>query len=283
MDTNTVASRDGTRIGFQQLGRGPGVILIQGAMGTAHNYRELAVAMAHAFTVYVPDRRGRGMSPREYGADHVIQRDVEDLAALATRTGAQFTFGLSSGAVIALEAARLLPSIRKVAVYEPPFLLHGMSRQLVSRFNQQIDAGRLPAAMITAMAIVKLGSPLLRLVPRPLLELPLSSALRNERANGSGAYAPISDLLPAMRYDFKVVAGYSGSIDAFKSVTANVLLLGGSRSPRYLKRALLALQDILPEVQRIEFNGLDHSAPWNKDRGGTPGTIAQSLCNFFLS
>jgi len=278
---NAVTSKDGTKIGYRQVGHGPGIILVQGAMGTAHNYHQLALALANDFTVYVPDRRGRGMSPREYSPDHSIQRDVEDLHSILTHTGAHLVFGLSSGAVVALEASRLLPSIRKAAIYEPPFLLQGMSQELVARFNSEVGQGNLSAALVTAMAIVKLDAPLLRLVPRLLLELPIRRALHNERKKGSGAYAPMSELLPAMRYDFNVVAGKSGPIDSFRDVNANVLLLGGSKSPKYLKAALDALEQILPHVQRTEFKGLDHSAAWNSDRGGTPEPVAQSLCRFF--
>jgi multidrug efflux pump subunit AcrA (membrane-fusion protein) len=79
---SAATSKDGTKIGYRQYGRGAGVILVMGAMGTAHNYDELARDLAGAFTVYVPDRRGRGMSPREYSADHSIQRELEDLDSL---------------------------------------------------------------------------------------------------------------------------------------------------------------------------------------------------------
>src|SRR5580658_11274146 len=118
---SAVTSRDGTQIGYRQYGSGPGVILVMGAMGTAHNYDQLARALAGDFTVYVPDRRGRGMSPCEYGTDQSIKKELEDLDSLLAHTGAQRLFGLSSGAVITLEAARVLPSILRASVYEPPF------------------------------------------------------------------------------------------------------------------------------------------------------------------
>jgi pimeloyl-ACP methyl ester carboxylesterase len=72
----TVMSRDGTKIGYRQAGHGPGIVLVQGAMGTAYNYDQLATDLASDFTVYVPDRRGRGMSPREYDTEHSIQNYV---------------------------------------------------------------------------------------------------------------------------------------------------------------------------------------------------------------
>lgn len=57
---NHVRSADGTRVGFLSQGSGPGLLLVQGAMGTAEDYRELAEALAPHFTVHALDRRGRG-------------------------------------------------------------------------------------------------------------------------------------------------------------------------------------------------------------------------------
>jgi hypothetical protein len=39
----------------------------------------------------------------------------------------------------------------------------------------------------------------------------------------------------------------------------------------------------LPNARRIEFEGLDHSAPWNTDLGGDPEPIAQALVAFFIA
>lgn len=56
------------------------------------------------------------MSPRPYTNGYSIERDVEDLDAVLTASGARLLYGLSSGGVIALHAARLLPQVRKLAV-----------------------------------------------------------------------------------------------------------------------------------------------------------------------
>src|SRR5215467_144667 len=94
-----VTSRDGTTIGYRQLGRGPGVILLHGAMESAQSHMQLAEALADAFTVYLPDRRGRGLSG-PHGKDYRVQEDVDDLDALLTTTGAHNVFGVSSGGLV---------------------------------------------------------------------------------------------------------------------------------------------------------------------------------------
>src|SRR5438552_18471475 len=83
--TGFVTSKDGTSIGYRQFGHGPGVALVHGTMSSAHNHLQLAEALADAFTVYVPDRRGRGLSG-PHGKDYSIQKEVEDLDALLTQT-----------------------------------------------------------------------------------------------------------------------------------------------------------------------------------------------------
>jgi pimeloyl-ACP methyl ester carboxylesterase len=90
----------------------------------AQSHIQLAEALATNFTVYLPDRRGRGLSG-PYGKDYSIQKDVEDMDALLTKTGAHYVFGVSSGGIIWLQAALSLPSIHKAAIYEPPLLING--------------------------------------------------------------------------------------------------------------------------------------------------------------
>ena len=85
---------------------------------TAH----LATLLAGHFTLFNYDRRGRGDSgPTSlYG----VEREIDDIDALIDSTGgAAFVFGNFSGAVLALDAANQLGGqIRKLALYEPPFI-----------------------------------------------------------------------------------------------------------------------------------------------------------------
>lgn len=61
-NTNSVTSRDGTTIGYRQLGQGPGIILIHDTIITSQELMTLAEALSDSFTVYLPDRRGYGES-----------------------------------------------------------------------------------------------------------------------------------------------------------------------------------------------------------------------------
>jgi alpha-beta hydrolase superfamily lysophospholipase len=86
--TGLVVSADGTKIGYRRLGRGSSVILLHGGVNASQHMMKLGQALADAFTVYLPDRRGRGMSGA-YGPTYSIKREDEDLAALVEHTGAE--------------------------------------------------------------------------------------------------------------------------------------------------------------------------------------------------
>ena len=275
----TVTSRDGTQIGYTQVGNGPALILVQGALGTAHNYRDLAEALSSDFTVYTPDRRGRGMSPKPFTPDHQIQYDVEDIEALSTHAGAMYLFGLSSGAVIALKSCLRIGMIRKAVIYEPPFYFEqGIDRERVDRFQREVRGECWLEAMTTAGEIVKLAPFPVRHLPRPVRERLTAGIML--KLGGGGGYARLEELLPSMRYDFQVVGEMNQQIQMFKALNKEVLLLGGTRSPRYLKLALSELETTLPNASRRTFPGLDHSGPWNADRGGAPWIVAEAIRSF---
>ncbi|MBV8347885.1 MAG: alpha/beta hydrolase, partial [Mycolicibacterium sp.] len=114
----TVTSKDGTTIGFRALGHGPGVVILHGGALASQHYMKLGAALADQFSVYIPDRRGRGMSG-PYGPHYSIQREDEDLEAVVSAADAQYVFGTADGGLFALHASMAIPAIQKVAVFEP--------------------------------------------------------------------------------------------------------------------------------------------------------------------
>jgi pimeloyl-ACP methyl ester carboxylesterase len=282
--TNSVRSKDGTTIGYRQYGHGPGLVLVQGAMGTAQNFIELGEALADDFTVYIPDRRGRGLSGAGSN-DYSIQKEVEDIDALLTKTDVSYIFGLSSGALISLQATLHLSAIRKAALYEPPLFIHDLPIALMKRYEKEIAEGRLAAALITAMQATQMGPQIFNVIPRGLLELLTNKMMETEDKNAKSGDVTMRMLAPTLQHDFQVVSEMNGNLESFRAIQADVLLLGGSKSPNFLKVDLDALEKVLPHVTRIEFSGLGHSAAWNYDPqrnpDGRPTVVAQELSRFF--
>jgi pimeloyl-ACP methyl ester carboxylesterase len=242
---------------------------------------QLAEALADGFTVYVPDRRGRGLSG-QYSGDYSIQKEVEDLKAVLTKTDVHNVFGVSSGGLILLQAALTLPAVHKVAVYEPPlFMNSSVPTAILTRFDKEMAQGKVAAALITAMKGAQMGPPVFNAMPRWLTERLTTMAMKQEDKQAENGYEPMRALAPTLHYDFQLVVEMSGKLQSFRAIQAEALLLGGSKSPAYLKVALDALEKVLPHVKRVEFPGLDHAASWNTDRGGQPEPVAQELLRFF--
>ncbi|MDI6099706.1 alpha/beta fold hydrolase [Actinoplanes sp. NEAU-A12] len=256
-----------TDIRWRVSGGGPKVVLLHGGMQTSANFTKLARCLATGFTVYVPDRRGRGLSgPARPG--HGLRAEIADLAAVLEETGARNVFGLSSGAVIALRAAMELP-IERLALYEPP-LKHGDHDPVawLPRYEKELSRGRRAAAFVTAAK----GTGDLRYVPRAAVIPMMGVVIR------AGQGRRIGDLIPTMRLDAAVVEDAAGPLDTYRSVTAETLLLGGERSPAYLKGVLSGLEPVLPRARRVTLSGVGHLAA---DDSGRPELVAAELRKFF--
>lgn len=275
-----VTSRDGTAYGFHRIGSGPGVVLIHGATETGASHSELAEALATQFTVYLPDRRGRGRTG-PFGTDYTIDKDVQDLEALLRETGTQNVFGLSSGALILLKALVTLPGIRKAVLYEPPLVDESYPSAFMGRFDQQLARGDLAGAMITGMKGGRMGPPLLNSMPGWLLRPMVTMAMNAEARKAGPDDFTMRRIAPTLSRDFQLVREMTGTVERYRDVSAEVLLLGGSRSPRYLKDGLDALESVLPHVTRTELAGLGHDSSGNADKGGKPEVVAPELLRFF--
>ncbi len=275
---HTVISADGTIIGYRQFGHGPGLILVHGGMQASQNFVKLAEALADRFTVYVMDRRGRGMSGA-YGEHYCLTRDVEDVQAIVSKTGAHFIFGLSSGAIITLQSALKTPALKKAAIYEPPLPVddHDIPDSWVTSYDRAIAKGNLAEALVSVLKGTD-DSPM-ALIPRFILVPMLNLGIRGNANESKAGEIAIKDLIPTMHYDAQIVNETRGQIDRYKAVQADMLLLGGNRSRSFLKKALDRLGNVLTHSQRIEFTGVGHLAA---DNDGKPEMVAQALKGFFI-
>jgi pimeloyl-ACP methyl ester carboxylesterase len=247
-------------------------------MQAAQNLMKLGAAMADAFTVVIPDRRGRGLSG-PYGEHYGIHTASEDIQALLDKTGAHYLFGLSAGAVMVQQAALSSPGIHKLAVYEPPLPSKGTDPAAWSpRFDREIAQGKLAAAMLSVVRGTG-DSPLLAHIPRFVLTPLLALAIKADANAVQDGDVPLREIIPTMHFDAKAIRDTKGAIASFRQVSASVLLLGGSKSPRYLHLALDALEQVLPCVQRVEFQGVGHLAA---DNSGKPELVAAELRRFFV-
>lgn len=254
--TSTVRSADGTRIAFSRTGHGPPLILIDGALchrGFGPN-RKLATRLQRDFTIVTYDRRGRGDSGDSAGYADAVEREVEDVAALAAAVGGSaHLYGISSGGALALEAARSLPDmVEGLAVYEIPFVVDGgrppARPDLTAEVAQLVANGRRGAAVKLFMReAVRLPGFLVGAMP----------FLPGWRANKGLAHT--------LAYDLSVMGdGQSGRPLGddprrdWGSITAPTLVANGGRSPDWIRSAAAQLAEVLPRAQHRCLPGQRH-------------------------
>jgi hypothetical protein len=141
--------------------------------------------------------------------------------------------------------------------------------------------GKLGPAMVTAMRGAEMGPSWFRALPKGLIARLVEMGMKQEARRPAGEYPTIREIAPTLHADFAIVTASSGRLDDYRSISADVLLMGGSKSPAYLKRALSSLAGVLPAAERLELPGLDHGASWNRDVRGDPEPVAQVLRRFF--
>jgi pimeloyl-ACP methyl ester carboxylesterase len=236
--TRDATSRDGTRIAYEVTGNGPALVLVDGAMchralGPA---RDLAAAFAGSFTVYTYDRRGRGDSgPGSWPYD--VTTEVDDLrAVIAAAGGRAHVLGVSSGAALALEAARLGARIDRLAVYEAPFIVDDThpanDPRLPERLQGLVEEGRRGEAVGTFLRTVGVPAPfvwLMRLMP---------------------AWRKMTAAAHTLPYDLSIVVdkqqGRPLPPGCYANVGADTLVLAGGKSPDYMRNAQAAVAHAVP-------------------------------------
>ena len=272
----SVESADGTVIGYRRLGVGPAVVLVHGGMQAAQNLMGLARALSDEFTIYLPDRRGRGLSG-PHGDDFGILREVEDLQALVAATGAARIFGLSSGALVTLRMALATPVDEQIALYEPPLSVDGsVPTKWVPRYDREIASGKPAAALVTVLKGIGVD-PMFARIPRFLL-VPLMTVGMHLQSRAPEGDVPIPELIATQHFDMRLVQDMADTAADYAALEAQVLLLGGTKSPGFLGAALEQLAGVLPHARRVTFSGLGHTAP---DNDGDPKRVAEALRDFF--
>jgi pimeloyl-ACP methyl ester carboxylesterase len=274
----TLTANDGTKIGYRWIGQGPDIILVHGGLQSSLNFTKLAKALSAGFTVYVPDRRGRGLSGA-YGENDDRITEANDILALAHATGTTNIFGLSSGAIVTLQAALLDSAIQKIALYEPPIPLDEQAfKKLDMVYERAMRARNLGRAFADILKGTGNTSFFIRLpsfILAPLFNFMIKKQLNNKQENELA----LQDLIPTFHHDLIITRKATQLIAEAKNLQADVLLLQGSKSKAFLKQPLDRLAAAIPHVRRSEIENQGHLAA---DNSGNPQQVAEELRHFFI-
>ncbi len=256
-------SADGTTIAFDQLGKGPAVILVGGMFeqrAMDSETAQLAPLVAQHFTVLHYDRRGRGASTDTL--PYAVEREIEDIEALINEAGrSAFVFGISSGAALAMEAAiKLGDKMKKLAMYEAPYNSDEAARQAWKDFRKQLKealaAGRRGDAIGLFMTL--LGMP--------------ADQLDGMRQHPM--WPMWEAIAPTIAYDAAVL-GEDASVPTEKaaSVAVPALVMDGGASYPFMHVTAMALVNAMPHAELRTLEGQTHEV--------APQALAPVLVEFF--
>ena len=261
-DHDIAESRDGTPIAFFEVlppageprtgSPFPPLLLVHGAAADHTTWRASGPRLALRRQVFAMDRRGRGASGDDERQPYSIEREYEDVAAvaeaLASRSGrpAVDIAGHSYGGRAALGATLVTESIRRVVVYEgapvPAGVSYG-SEELIEEVRAALAQGDREGALSTFLqGIVGLSDEAM-------------DAYRREAVWPARVAAA-----PTILREIEAEAGPAASIERLRRSTASVLLLLGSVSRSPFRIGTDALAEAL-ESARIEvIKGAAHAA-----------------------
>jgi pimeloyl-ACP methyl ester carboxylesterase len=243
----TVTSKDGTSIAYDQQGRGEPVILIDGALCSRAfgPMPELAKLLAPHFTVINYDRRGRNESgdTKPYSPE----REVEDIEALINEAGGSaFVAGISSGAALGLSAAAAGLNIKKLALYEAPFMVDKTGHQpppdAEAQLKAMIASGRRGDAVKFFLKDMVGVPPFVVFMMRIM---PVFSKLK-----------AVAHTIP---YDAAVMGDFSLPEERAASVKIPTLVGGGEKSPASMQNAVKKLAETIPGSELKMFKGQTHN------------------------
>ncbi len=239
-------SVDGTRIGFERVGQGPPLLVVHGGMGDRTRWGGVAADLAAGFDTLLLDRRGRGLSA-DGDAPHALEREVEDISAVVAAVGGPIrVLAHSFGGLVALEAARTVPGIERMVIYEPPFDTPG-ARALEPTVTDQITA------------LIAAGDPdaALSVFLTEVVEVP---AERQAAMRGTPLWAARTAALPTFARENRVVQRYRFDPLRFADVRVPIRFLLGTASPQSLQASTRAAHAAVPGSDLVELPSQGHAA-----------------------
>jgi pimeloyl-ACP methyl ester carboxylesterase len=257
---NEVFSKDGTRIAYRKSGKGPLLILVDGAFCSKDfgPMPKLMPLLAEHFTVISYDRRARGESGDTKPYD--TTRELEDISSLIEQHGGSaYLFGISSGAILALRAVAYGLRIPKVVVFEPPFVTKKnavRSPNAYEELKKLVDNGNRGGAVKYYLNKV-IGAPAI-----VTLVLQLMPGWSKMKANAN-----------SLPYDAAICGDFEIPKNIFSTIAVPVLAIDSTKSPETLRNAVEATASALPNAKRKSLKGSVHDVP--------PKILAPELIRFF--
>lgn len=243
---HAVTSADGTRIAYWSSGTGPPLLLVHGTTSDhSTTWRFVLPEFAKRFTVLAMDRRGRGGSGD--GPDYSLEREAEDIAAIADAAGEPVNvIGHSFGAQCAFEASLLTKNLRRLVLYEgvPLDGAEVCPLAVLDELDRLLEAGEVDEMIVTMLREVAL-------LPPDQIEL-----LRTQ----SDAWAVRVRNAGTIPRELRAIRGYTLDAVRFREMRTPTVLLVGSLSHARELRDARAVAEALPDARVCSLPGQQHAA-----------------------
>jgi pimeloyl-ACP methyl ester carboxylesterase len=263
------AKVNGTTLAYREQGEGEPVVFVHGAISDLRTWEQQLGAVGSSYRAITYSRRFfRPNECSDPGGSDLSLLAVEDLVAFLREIGAApaHLVGNSYGAYVSLVTAIRHPElVRTVVAEEPPVLRLFVSvpprpmeilRLVVSRPRTAIGIVQFGAGtMAPAVKLIKRGeeSKAVRVFTRGVLGKRAFDRLSQER------WDQIHENLFEMKL-LKRDAELFPPIDddGVRGIRAPVLLLVGEQSPLHLRVLVDRLEELLPEMERVEIPDASH-------------------------
>lgn len=252
----TARSADGTELGVTVTGDGPPLVLVEpaGHHRAFSAFDGLVEHLQARFAVVTYDRRGRGDSGDT--PPYAVEAEVADLAAVigAVRAGQADVYGVSSGALLAIQGAVHGAPIRRLALFEPPLDEDvAVQAAFTSRLRATLQASGDDACLEFFLASI---------LPAEMLD----------GMRGGPEWTAMAEVAPTLVYDC-VISEATGT-STLQAVQVPTLVLASEGSSEELLAMARTVAQHIPRAH-------DQSLPgdWH---GADPAATATALTRFLL-
>ncbi|GAC66916.1 alpha/beta fold hydrolase [Gordonia soli] len=245
--SDSVNAPDGTTIGFRRIGTGSPVVIVHGSISTGEQWLAVGTQLAATNSVYIIDRRGRGLSGD--APEYSLGVEAADIAAVVARAALDtgqtpVLLGHSYGAICALETIRRGTDVAALVLYEPPLPVEGpVAGANLAPYAEAIDRGDREAAV--------------RIAAEHFLRLPPELAEALEAGPG---WPAILELAPTWTRELVEIDGSAALLTDFGALSVRTLLVHGEVSSPFLITATAYLRDALPDATERVLPRQEHLA-----------------------
>lgn len=263
--TAEVTSADGSVIGYEVVGQeGPPLLVVHGGAADRTQWAPIKEPLAESFTVYLMDRRGRSLSAAEAGNGYSLEREAEDIVAVAGAIGQPTSvFGHAFGGLATLKAALLGADFTRILIDESPSGLPGPPLM-----DPEVEAGM-------RGALEEGGRDgMLEFFLRHVVGLDDAAI---EGVRGTPIWETRKGIVHTLLREARVAFGYEREVEALAAIDVPVRIVVGDESTEPMRVGAEAMHRDMPQSELVVLKGRLFTTMYTD-----PTAVVEQLREYFL-